>query len=161
MIFICFLYILCVPWVCVWCTCVCIHTHRGVAHIHVCGWRVEVEFLSSLIFWYTEARFLTWSKRCPRGISSALVFTCHMQPDIPCTVSTVQLWPCEIKFAGKQYRQSYSGYVTSCECCTYPVSCIERSYCGLHYLRWRKGRFMMFVQQWNAWQHCSQMYPPL
>lgn len=100
MILICFLYILCVPWVRVWCTCVCIHAHKGVAHIHVCGWRAEVEFLSSLIFWYTEARFLTWPKRCPWDISSALGFRFRMQPDTHCTVTAVQLWPCKTKFTG-------------------------------------------------------------
>lgn len=36
------------------------------------------------------------------------------------------------------------------------VSCIERLRCDPHHLRWRKGRFVMFVQQWSARQHCSQ-----
>lgn len=83
------LYFVCDVHVHVWMFIVC-------GHMHICGWRPEVdfEFLPSLIsFWYTETGFFAWSKKIPLKhlLTFWLVFRFHMQPNSHCTVIAVVL----------------------------------------------------------------------
>lgn len=78
----CFHCVLCVPCICVWCD-VCLDMLIGMWHIYMCGWRAEVEFLSSLIdllVYCGRVSHLT-QKMPPRHLLSFwLVFRFYMQP---------------------------------------------------------------------------------
>lgn len=135
--------------ICVWCD-VYVDMLIGMWHIHLCGWRAEVEFLSSLIdllVYWGRVSHLTQKMPLRHILSFWLVFGFYMQPDRHSLRNVGMLCSCgpiRLSLLGKS-AGSFTLAVWPPMNLVFTLF-LERPQCDLHHLYLRKGHFIMFVQ---------------